>query len=69
VGQGVRRAYDPVQYPPNPQLLELADRYGMLIWDEIQLWRPSTAALDSPSVIASAESDLEQNIIDNQNHP
>jgi beta-glucuronidase len=58
-----------VQYPPNPQLLELADRYGILIWDEIQLWRPSTAALRSRSVVAAAESDLEQNIIDNQNHP
>ncbi len=58
-----------VQYPPNPQLLELADRYGILIWDEIQLWRPSTAALANPSVVGSAESDLKQNIIDNQNHP
>jgi beta-glucuronidase len=58
-----------VQYPPNPQLLELADRYGILIWDEIQLWRPTTAALRSPSVVALAESDLQQNIIDNQNHP
>jgi beta-glucuronidase len=58
-----------VQYPPNPQLLELADRYGILIWDEIQLWRPSTAALANPSVVGLAESDLAQNIIDNQNHP
>ncbi len=58
-----------VQYPPNPRLLELADRYGILIWDEIQLWRPSAAALQNRSVVASAESDLEQNILDNQNHP
>jgi beta-glucuronidase len=57
-----------VQYPPNPQLLELADRYGILVWDEIPLWRPSAAALQDPSVVASAESDLSQNIIDNQNH-
>ena len=58
-----------VQYQPNPQLLELADRYGILIWDGIQLWRPSTTALKNPSVVALAESDLKQNIIDNQNHP
>jgi beta-glucuronidase len=58
-----------IQYPPNPQLLELADRYGILIWDEIQLWRPSTEALQSRSVVATADSDLEQNILDNQNHP
>ena len=58
-----------VQYPPNPYLLELADQYGILIWDEIQLWRPSTAALNTRSVVATAESDLEQNIVDNQNHP
>ena len=57
-----------MQYPPNPYLLQLADQYGILIWDEIQLWRPSTAALADPAVVATAESDLEQNILDNQNH-
>jgi beta-glucuronidase len=58
-----------IQYPPNPYLLELADRYGILIWDEIQLWRPSPAGLANRSVVDTALSDLEQNILDNQNHP
>ena len=57
-----------VQYPPNPYLLELADRYGILVWDEIQLWRPSTQGFQTPSLVSAAESDLKQNILDNQNH-
>jgi beta-glucuronidase len=56
-------------YPLNPEILELADRYGILVWDEIPAWQVGDQYLGSPSWQASAFSMLRQNILDNQNHP
>jgi beta-glucuronidase len=67
-------------YQLNPQILELADRYGILVWDEIPVYQFSNSAnsangntgdqfLGQPTVLARAESTLQQNILDNQNHP
>jgi beta-glucuronidase len=56
-------------YPLNPEILEMADRYGILIWDEIPAWQVGNQYLGSPGWQASAFSMLRQNILDNQNHP
>ncbi len=56
-------------YPLNPQILDAADRDGILIWAEIPVWRVSSAELANPSVVAHADATLAQNIATNQNHP
>jgi beta-glucuronidase len=56
-------------YPLNPEILEQADRYGILIWDEIPVWQVSDPYLGSPSWRTYAYSLLRSNILDNQNHP
>jgi beta-glucuronidase len=56
-------------YPLNPQILEMADRYGILVWDEIPVWQVATKYLASPRWQAYAHSLLRQNILVNQNHP
>jgi Glycosyl hydrolases family 2, TIM barrel domain/Glycosyl hydrolases family 2, sugar binding domain/Glycosyl hydrolases family 2 len=67
-------------YPLNPQILEMADRYGILVWDEVAVYQfsnsPNSANsntgdqyLGTPGVLGEAESSLQQNILDNQNHP
>jgi beta-glucuronidase len=67
-------------YPLNPEILEMADRDGMLVWDEVPVYQFSNSAnsadsetgdqyLGEPLVLARAESTLRENILDNQNHP
>ncbi len=56
-------------YPLNPQILEMADRYGLLVWDEIPVWQVGAQYLGSPGWQAHAYSILRQNILANQNHP
>ena len=56
-------------YPLNPAILEMADRYGILVWDEVPVWQVGNQYLGSPSWNAYAHSTLRQNILDNQNHP
>ncbi|HUE26735.1 MAG TPA: glycoside hydrolase family 2 TIM barrel-domain containing protein, partial [Solirubrobacteraceae bacterium] len=56
-------------YPLDPQILELADRYGLLVWDEVPVYQLSDQQLGNPSVVSLGESMLRQNILDNQNHP
>jgi Glycosyl hydrolases family 2, TIM barrel domain/Glycosyl hydrolases family 2, sugar binding domain/Glycosyl hydrolases family 2 len=56
-------------YPLNPEILELADRYGILVWDEIPAWQVSDQYLGLAGWQSHAYSVLRQNILDNQNHP
>ena len=56
-------------YPLDPQILEMADRYGILVWDEVPVYQVADQYLGLPSLEAQAESILHQNIVDNQNHP
>jgi beta-glucuronidase len=52
--------------PLNPELEELADREGVLIWSDI----PVVAdVLDQPSWIARAQALVRSNVISNDNHP
>ncbi len=56
-------------YPLNPQILDMADRDGILIWSEIPVWRVSSPTLADPAVVAQAHAMLSANIETNQNHP
>src|SRR5205085_3871161 len=56
-------------YPWNPQIEELADRYGLLLWSEVPVYHVHNPQLGTPSDVAAAHSVLTQNILDNQNHP
>lgn len=56
-------------YPLNPEILEMADRYGILVWDEIPVWQVGSQYLGSPGWQRYAHSVLRQNILTNQNHP
>jgi beta-glucuronidase len=65
VGAHLIRAH----YPLNPQIEEAADRYGILIWSEIPVWRVNSAYLAKPAFLAHALAMLRANILTNQNHP
>jgi len=56
-------------YPLNPEILEMADRYGILIWSEIPVWRVDVRYLDQPGWLARAHAFLQGNILANENHP
>jgi beta-glucuronidase len=57
------------QHPLNPQLEEMADRDGILIWNSIPFYQVGKKYLGNPGVLAYAHSVLRQDIYDNQNHP
>jgi beta-glucuronidase len=56
-------------YPLNPQIAELADREGILLWSEIPVFGVKNQYLDQPGWLSRAHAMLEQNIYTNQNHP
>ncbi len=58
-----------VHYPFNPQIEEMADRYGILIWSEVPVYQLPSRYLAEPAVIGQAHALLQQNILTNQNHP
>ena len=58
-----------VHYPLNPQILEMADRYGILVWDEIPVYQVNSTYLGQPGWQARALATLHDNILDNENHP
>ncbi len=65
LGATVIRAH----YPLHPEMHELADREGLLIWSEIPVYAIKTKFLKSSDVRKLAARELEQNIAANQNHP
>ncbi|HZU39742.1 MAG TPA: glycoside hydrolase family 2 TIM barrel-domain containing protein [Solirubrobacteraceae bacterium] len=56
-------------YPLHPELLELADEYGILVWSEIPVNHELSPYLGLPAVRARAEEMLRENIVENENHP
>ena len=56
-------------YPLHPELHELADRLGLLVWSEIPVYAIKTQYLKREAVRKLAARELESNIIANQNHP
>jgi beta-glucuronidase len=65
LGGGIIRAH----YPLDPQIEELADRDGILVWSEIPVYQVNTQYLSQPSWLAFAHDELRTNILTNQNHP
>jgi beta-glucuronidase len=56
-------------YPLNPQILELADRNGILIWSEVPVYQVQNKDLANAALIRHAHAILRENIETNQNHP
>ncbi len=56
-------------YPLHPQLHELADEAGIMIWSEIPVYAVKTQYLARADVRRLAAKELEANILANQNHP
>ncbi|MGI8921901.1 MAG: glycoside hydrolase family 2 protein [Solirubrobacteraceae bacterium] len=56
-------------YPMDPYLLELADRYGILVWSEIPVYSLQSGVLARPSVRSFALGMLRDTIAANGNHP
>ena len=56
-------------YPLHPEIHELADREGLLIWSEIPVYAVKTQYLKRLEVRKLAARELEDNILANQNHP
>ncbi|HWE32306.1 MAG TPA: glycoside hydrolase family 2 TIM barrel-domain containing protein [Solirubrobacteraceae bacterium] len=65
VGATMIRAH----YPLNPQLEEMADRAGILLWSEVPVYQTADRYLSQPGWLANAHALLRANILDNQNHP
>ena len=65
LGATVIRAH----YPVGPEMEEMADRDGILIWSEIPVYQVQSAYLDQPAWLAQAHAMLEDNILTNENHP
>jgi beta-glucuronidase len=56
-------------YPLHPELQELADRNGIMLWSEIPVYAIKTRYLKQPLVRQLAANELRDNILINGNHP
>jgi beta-glucuronidase len=56
-------------YPLHPEMLEQADRRGLLVWSEIPFYQVKTTYLTKSGVLARADATLRDNILANSNHP
>ncbi|MDQ3850700.1 MAG: beta galactosidase jelly roll domain-containing protein [Actinomycetota bacterium] len=56
-------------YPLHPEMQELADREGLMLWSEIPVYGVKTQYLKRLQVRKLAARELEENILANQNHP
>ncbi|MBA2637549.1 MAG: beta galactosidase jelly roll domain-containing protein [Solirubrobacterales bacterium] len=56
-------------YPLHPQLYELADEQGLLVWSEIPVFAVKTQYLKSLAVRQAAADELSDNVLSNANHP
>jgi beta-glucuronidase len=56
-------------YPLNPQIEQLADQDGMLLWSEVPVYQSATTYMRQKGWLQRAHGFLRENILDNQNHP
>ena len=56
-------------YPLNPEMEEMADRDGILLWSEVPVYQVPNQYLGQPAWRARALALLKDNIETNQNHP
>jgi len=59
----------PVHYPQPPEVLDYADRHGILLVPEIPIWQFTEAQLRDPRVIALAQQMMTEMIAADGNHP
>ncbi len=64
LGATVIRAH----YPLHPELLELADQLGILVWSEIPMYQMNEGVMSQNGVRGAALEQLRENIVDNGNH-
>ena len=65
LGATVIRAH----YPVGPEMEEMADRDGILIWSEIPVYQTQAQYIAQPGWTDRADALLKENILNNQNHP
>jgi beta-galactosidase/beta-glucuronidase len=65
LGATITRAH----YPLSPYALELADRYGILVWSEIPVYRMDSKLFNVPAIRARALRMLREAITRDYNHP
>jgi beta-glucuronidase len=58
-----------VHYPLHPEFLEMADRAGVLVWDEVPVYRLGEDQLKLHSVQDKALTDIREMILRDENHP
>ncbi len=56
-------------YPLNPQIEQLADQDGILLWSEVPVYQTAKQFLSQPGWLSRAHALLRENILTNQNHP
>jgi beta-glucuronidase len=59
----------PVHYPQHEDVLDYADRHGILLVPEIPIWQFSEAQLADPRVLALAKQMMGEMIAESGNHP
>ncbi len=59
----------PVHYPQPPEVLDYADRHGILLVPEIPIWQFTQAQLADPRVLALAQQMMTEMIAADGNHP
>ena len=59
----------PVHYPQPPEVLDYADRHGILLVPEIPIWQFTEAQLRDPRVLALAQRMMTEMIAADGNHP
>jgi beta-glucuronidase len=65
LGGGIIRAH----YPLNPQIEEMADRDGILLWSEIPVYQVASHYLGQASWLRFAHDELRTDILTNEDHP
>jgi beta-glucuronidase len=65
LGAGIIRAH----YPLNPQIAQLADQDGILLWSEVPVYQTAKRFLGEQGWLSRAHALLRANILENQNHP
>ena len=65
LGAGIIRAH----YPLSPQIYQLADQDGILMWSEIPVYQTASKYLRQKAWVTTAHDELRTNILNNQNHP
>ncbi|MBV9195140.1 MAG: hypothetical protein JO168_13420 [Solirubrobacterales bacterium] len=56
-------------YPLDPEMEEMADRAGILLWSEVPVYQTQKQYLAEPSWASRAEALVKDNVMANQNHP